>query len=289
MSISGTHPPLKFVQLSPDLLQHVCTFLRPKDLSNLAQTNRNTNQLVVQEYKRIKVIEIKSIIDYLIQHLDSDNYSYQMTQLQALTEDGSIQGSIGIKNIESFSSVLKEKVIEILKEIPEEELTRLEKDFPNPLLIKIAKLLSSLKGIELIENIRDKAAAFGRVAVSLAKLGRTDLALQIVNKIPTNFSTHDATLSQIAVILFNSGKGKEGIELAANIRNELSQTEALKTISNHFLDRGEADQARDIVLRMKNTDSKVSSLRNLYLHLSQGARQEYAAKIPIELLERILY
>lgn len=178
-------------QLPSEVLSLALNLLNPKDEATARGVCRRWNENFLASDKK-EFVQLEQFIGFVTETLDQENNAIQIFMLERLTSDKKVLNTVSLQQIKMSVSDLKENILNVLKDLEEEELKKLEEkasekkkmQFYHEIfdLVRIYKKIDEAK-----KGILDKSALYASLLRSCDELiskGAIDKALEIAKTIP---------------------------------------------------------------------------------------------------------
>lgn len=264
--------------LSSDVLEFIFSFLSDEGVESVNLVSKDWNQRAIktvqEEYNRVTCF-IKALGKNLL------NHESEADQLYAIAE----AKGINLIHIHAAKIRTKEKIIEVLKFLKEEDLANLEKnseDTPKPLffenLFLLAPIYSELDKAEKIVDSLVKAYKFRNISSRLAQFGDYDKSLKTAKRIAME-SIRDQTYQCISEIFAKNGLVAWALEIIDQLHFNLDKSVACKKISAALIERGDLDAAQKVALEIVYKAIRIEALKVVYKAYDKVRNIAEAAKI----------
>ncbi len=235
-----------------ELIKNILFFVDDRTLQSTATVCRRWSLASLSAGAEKRFGLLLPFAKFLRQHLNKETYdSNQIEQFKVIECDTTLFGSKNLVEVKSSFLALKEKFINILKDLEEGDLAALE------LLFRELPQVNKLCSLALLYKVIDEANAdpdevmknilLSRTSKELAEAGQIEKAIDIAQTVAEDVMGRSYVLCQISEILTKEGQLDKAIEVAKIIGNEDNKWQALGAISNILTKEGQIDKAIELV------------------------------------------
>lgn len=264
--------------LPNDVLEYVFSLLSDGGMQSVNLVSKDWSQRAIntvkEEYNRVTCF-IKALGKNLLSH------ESEAGKLNAIAE----AKGINLIHIHGAKIKIKEKVLEVIKFLKNEDLASLEKnsrDAPKPLffenLFLLAPIYSELDKAEKIVDRLLKASQFRNISIRLAEYCHYDKSLEIAKRIEME-STRNQTYKCISEVFSKNGLVDRALEVVDLLYFNLDKSIARKKISEAQIKRGDLDTAQKVALEIYYKSIQIEALKAVYRAYDKMGNKVEAAKI----------
>lgn len=251
--IQAPSPPLL-----PELIQFILTDANYEDNHLTGGISKAWNSAFVDINKTQEFRSLKSFVDFAVAHLDEDKYADQIKELASAIDGTPILKSVNLLEVKSSSYELKEKILNILKNVDQLDLKLLESKFKESnkdiVIPKFPHLVEEYKSLDLITTNFPEFNA----------------------KFLTNFTEADALKDSI-IKLIHLNAFEKAFEVASS-----------NHLTDHFFDKllpylsrtNQMDKAFLHVNTLLESNLETNSMENVFKTLNSIVTSNLLGKIP---------
>lgn len=168
-----------------DLVRLIFSHLNEMDIEQASKVNKSWNVTTVAAAKTLKLVPLKSFIEWLIGNLDNKFYHHKKWLIVALNETKILE-TVNLLQVKSCKGILSEKILHILNDIGADDLVELEslykKKHAHSPFENFFTLAEIYKRFENKLSLSEICCIFR----SLVRMDASDKALEIFNRIIKN-------------------------------------------------------------------------------------------------------
>ncbi len=252
--------PIESPALLPELMKFILTEANYEDKHLTGGINKAWNTAFVDINKTQEFRSLKSFVDFAVSHLDDAKYAGQKEELKNALKGTSILNSVNLLEVKSSSYELKEKIINLLKQVDEKDLHLLQANFHKEL-----KPITIPNFPHLIEVYK---------ALDLINTNFTEFKNK--NQLNENFTKNDALKDSIIKLLH-----KNAFEKAFEVASANNLTDHFFEELLPYLTRtNQIDTAFIHVNTLLESNLEKNSMEKVFNTLSNLANSNLLSKIP---------
>lgn len=260
--------------LPPELFDQILSYLDGKSMQSTTAVSRHWNLSV----KQTEIFLIKKFAKLLDENLKKEPHRSQIKSLFNIGEFN----AINLIEIKSFKVKLKSDLINILKELEEEDLILLEKTSKKrmPILFDdLFELARIYKRIDLAKAMSDdfeKEKTLEKISLELMQLRHFDKAITVANMLTFDLIKW-GVFNCISAELLELENFDKAIAVANMISSAHAKGKMLMTISDKLANSGNFDKAIAVANMIPDDDIKNNTLEmicNLLVEYGMKAKAE---------------
>lgn len=209
--------------LPPKVLQNMLSLLEGMGKQEVDVTLRQWSASTVDKAKQEELTKIKRFAQFLGENLKGEAYAKQRQKLFEIFGETQSLNSIAIENLKSSMHKYKESILNVLKDLPEDELKNLEQESQNiakPIFFEnVFALVPIYKKIDAAKNLAEDSKrdmVFGEIIVKLAIQVSTNKAIEVASNIKNDYLREHAITGAPAILVFERANDK-AIEFANSL------------------------------------------------------------------------
>ncbi|MEX0961450.1 MAG: F-box protein [Simkaniaceae bacterium] len=279
-------------EIPPEILSIILSKLDNKSIENASTVCRHWKEISLDVAHRAQSSAIEAYVNSIRNELKEQSYADQLLEINSNIKNFKSENLI---EINSFVKKQKNLLINILKDLEEDDLKRLEelvekqptpKFFGN--LFTLAKLYRQIDLAKQSPDNFTKSKALQDISEELANNGNfeksTEVALKAVEfalMIPDNDSCKFMALKNIPENLAKNGDFEKAVEVALMIPNSWAKSKALQNISEVLKENGDFEKAVEVALMIPNSWAKSKALQNISEVLKENGDFEKAVEVAL--------
>lgn len=248
-------------ELPLHLFENILSYLNVLDMQSASAVSKLWKAAAIDHAKHQEFSNIKNFIDFLCENLDTESHSDQIKNLREVIGEKKILQSVNLNQVKFSIFELREQVLNILKDLKDEDLASLEKiskSKQTPLFFEkafdLARIYKRIAPANIIPEDWIREKELRDIANALVINGNNDKALKIINTLPE--ASQWMGLWTIAETLAESGKTDKALEVANTIKHNVSERGfALSIVSRALIKKGNIDKALDVAKSITNNKS----------------------------------
>ncbi|MEX0961448.1 MAG: F-box-like domain-containing protein [Simkaniaceae bacterium] len=256
-------------KLPYEIFSNILSRLDYKDIKSTATVSEYWNEASIDVACRAQYSAIKTYVDAIRNELKEESYGDQKEKLLKIGSDKKILNSRSLIELDSFIKKQKNKLIDTLKSLKEDDLEGLEelvKKQPIPKFFGNLLILAKIyRKIDLAEETLDNVAkvyAFQDISKALAKNGDFDKAIEVALMIPSDYF-QGVALQIISMVLVENGDFEKAVEVAEQIPCYRNKCFAFKHIFEVLVIKNDDfDKAIEIAPTISNNNDQARILAN---------------------------
>lgn len=256
-----SHPlisPTTETAIPVEIFDEVLSYLQPQELMTTRAVSRTWHQQSIDVGKKAEDALARFFIETAVEKLDDKKYSEQKAKLLSLASDRTVLGSVNLMDIVTSMHTLRDKIINILKEIDFEDLITMDSLLENerkPVLFNfVCKYAMLEKGIDYANSLdlNDRYAIFMawvEIISGVLELQGFDLIDVIINRIPEEVK--DRVVAEAFVPkLVEHNQVEKAAELTSHLTDEESRNYGLSIVSKAYFKENKIEAAVGCIEQM---------------------------------------
>ncbi len=252
--------PIESPPLLPELIQFILTGANYEDKHLTGGINKAWNTAYVDINKTKEFRLLKSFVNFSVKHLEDAKYAGPIKELKNAIEGTRILNSCNLLEVKASSYELKEKIINILKQVNESDLNLLHEHFN-----KEMQPISIANFPHLVEEYK---------SLDLIKTNFTEFKTK--NHLNENFSKNDALKDSIIKLLH-----KNAFEKAFEVASSSHLTDYFfENLLLHLSKTNQIDTAFIHINTLLESNLETNSMGKVYNSLTNLVNSYLLSKIP---------
>lgn len=221
-----------------EIFQQVLSYLDPKSRQSAVGVNKLWCNVVIDTARRKELSLIKDFAKFLAKNLSGKLDADQIRRLLKIGRDDD-EKKLNFANliaVKSSQRILRENILEILKDLKHEDLKSLEelsRDERKPLFFEnifdLARIYKQIDEAKTIPDENNKSIALRDGSIDLTRNGEIVKAIELANTIPGKLYKC-AALLEVCVAFTRRWDIDKAIELANTIPDEIYKSRALRQV-----------------------------------------------------------
>ena len=260
-------------KLPPEIFAHVLSYLNESDMEEVNLVSPLWSNSTLAAVKDEEFTKIVQFAKFLGNELEGSSYGSQINKLFDMGSDTSILNSVNLIQVKLSIKNYKEKIVNLLKDLKEDDLEKLEKlskNAPKPRFFEhvfdLARVYKQIdKQIDQASRIaseRLRDTALEKISFELIKKGYTDKAIEVAKMASPDASEY--VLYSIARYLADADEGNivRAIEIAEMISGNEIRDDVLKDrIAKALVKEGSLDRAIEIAETISDDEGREDVLK----------------------------
>lgn len=255
--------------LPTEMFEKCLSYLDGLNLQQANSVSRLWSERAIDTAKHEEFSKIKDFATFICENLKASDAN-PIKELFEVKNENKILNSVNLIQVKTSIHELKEKFLNILKNVDEEDLNKLEQLSKDTVKPKFFENVFSMAGIyKKIDQANHKPSdgqrdfALYQILNDVVKSDNVSEIIEVVNMIPDK-ENKNRTFEKICQVLTKRGDLDKAIEVANMISDADNKGSALQDLPKKLAKNGNLDKAIEIANMIPDTDSgKGRHIRNL--------------------------
>lgn len=218
---------LSIETLPTEIFGELLSYLEVKDLYSVNQVSKPWNEILIKIKKQEAFSPVLRFTRFLSEKLDKRSYENQMQAISFIEKNTEALSYLSLGRMKRSLNDLEEEVLNVLKEIKEEDLKKVEKECIDirirnyflSVVFELARVYKRIDEVDTMSHQNEKDLFCSEISLDLAQMHRMNKAIDVADKIIEGVIRSEP-LKAICIALIKMKKIDKMIEVCNKITND---------------------------------------------------------------------